>query len=95
MVLQANEASFFAEKSGKEPQRPKTSCNSVLVEGEVEQPTLTIGLLLLNHLFCFGCLTMEVRMDKFMRKIITTQRILLKPYRVIQQENKGYNDHHA
>ena len=63
VVLQANEVSLFVSNRNKEHQRSKALHNGVLiVEGEVEG-NLMIGYHLLNHLFCFGCLTVEVCMD--------------------------------
>ena len=38
------------------------------MEGNID---LTTGSHLSNRLFCFGCLTVEVCMDKYIRKIIT------------------------
>ena len=65
----------------------KASYNSVLVEGNSNN----WFHYLLNHLFSFGCLTVEICMDKYIRKIITVSGHHLKP---VQKENKGYNGRH-
>ena len=78
----------------KEHQRPKArakaSYNSVLVEGNIDDWFCH----LLNHLLCFGCLIVEICLDKYVRKISTASGHHLKPIEGGTIRNKGYNGHH-
>ena len=79
LVLQANEWIVLLSNRRKEHRRPKTwakaSYNTVLVEGNIYNWFHYLS----NLLFCFGCLTAEICMDKYIRKIITASGHHLKP----------------
>ena len=49
--------------------------NSVLVKGNTDDWFRYLS----NHLFHFGCLAVELCMDKYVRKIIIASRNHLKP----------------
>ena len=96
LVLQANERVVLLRNRRKEHRKPnaraKASYNSVLVEGNIDNWLRYLS----NHLFCFGCLALEICVDKYVRKIITASRNHLKPIQgaTIRKEGPGYNSRH-
>ena len=78
LVLQANEWVVLLSNQRRKHRRPKArekaSYNSVLVEGNIDD----WFCYLLNCLFCFGSLKVEICMDKYIRKIITASGDHLK-----------------
>ena len=79
LVLQANERVVLLSNRRKEHRKPKArakaSYNSGLVEGNIDDWFHYLS----NHLFCIGCLAVEICMDKYVRKIITASRNHLEP----------------
>ena len=85
LVVQANEWVVLISNLRKEHRMSKAwakaSYNSVLVEGNIDDWFCYLS----NHLFCFGCLTVEIWMDKYIKKIITASRHHLKPIEVMHK----------